>query len=260
MMIRSRPNHKRVTRIILIVLVLLVWGYFRVPLATHTGKVLHTVMDPVFVAGTHMSARIAHVFSFLPQNAADRQALADFRAHEEDVRLRELRVNEVMRNYEELMAQSGHESKGTRSIVASVVADNSHAPYDTMIVDVGSHTTSVGARVFATGDVLIGTVSDVRGSAASVSLLSQPGRETKVRIGEAGIMTTLTGRGDGNFWGIIPRDSSLAPGDTALLEGSIPLVVGVVGRVEDGVNVTERNVLVRAPLNLHSLVWVRIEE
>ena len=89
----------------------------------------------------------------------------------------------------------------------------------------------MGNMVFALGDVPVGRVEIVYDDSSKIVLFSNSGEKTGVVVGSGQVFMEVVGRGGGNFEMIIPRDFILTKGDTVVLPGIIPRVLGIVQKI-----------------------------
>jgi hypothetical protein len=78
--------------------------------------------------------------------------------------------------------------------------------YDSYIIDVGSKDgISIGDKVYASGNILIGTVAEVNRNSSKVNLYSSYGNKFDILIGNNDIEAVAVGNGGGSFTAIIPK-------------------------------------------------------
>lgn len=252
----SRPNHKKRISIAVGGAFLVLLFFFHVPLSGFMGNIAHEIFDPVVAFSSRVGDVFARAGDALPLGQGEREELTRLRNNQEEMRLHELRFATLLREYEILKELVGHAEKKER-IYGRLIADNTHAPYDTILIDTKQARAQVGDLIFGPGDVLLGNVLSVRDSFVTASLLSAPGKEFSVRIGNGDITTVLSGRGGGNFKAAVPKEASVAVGDPVLISDSL-FVIGVVGQVIQEEESNTSDILVRSPLNITTLTWVSL--
>lgn len=146
-----------------------------------------------------------------------------------------------------------------KTVLARVLVKPPVSLYDTLIVDVGKNTINVGDNVYAEGDILIGTVSELTGPTAKVKLYSSPGEKFEVEIGSEKVSTTATGRGNGTFEVTLPRTIEIAEGDAVVVPSIQPTIFGTVTSVSGDPVRAFQQIIFSAPVNIQTLSWVVIE-
>ncbi len=150
-------------------------------------------------------------------------------------------------------------STPAKFFVARILSKPNFSPYDTMLVATGDGV-AVGDLVFADSNTLIGYVSAVSKTAATVTAYSTPGENTNVLIGSSSIETVATGLGGGTLEVRLPRNSPVAVGDLVTAAG-IP-DTNILGRVEVATatpSAPYERVLFTSPLDIFDLSYVLIK-
>lgn len=153
----------------------------------------------------------------------------------------------------------GRKPGNQKEILAAVLVKPFLSPYDTLVIDVGTHDgVSVGNRVLADGNTYIGTISEIYADTAKVTLYSSPGEKTKVLIGHDVIEKEALGLGGGNFSVEMPRESGVQEGDSIVIPS---ISVNIFSTIEK-INFTEtdsfQTVLFKSPVNIAQLQWVEV--
>ncbi len=150
--------------------------------------------------------------------------------------------------------------KGARELIAArIIARPNQTVYDTLVIDIGSADgVRVGAKVFARGDIPIGSVEETDAHASKVTLYTTSGQTMKASIVGKDISIDLTGQGGGIFQTTLPRD--------IVIDKATP-VVTIEG---DTIAVTEESladsrdpfqrILFRSPVNMFQLRYVGVEK
>ncbi|MCW9054805.1 MAG: hypothetical protein OQJ98_02380 [Candidatus Pacebacteria bacterium] len=252
---------RRVPRslVVVIISVLMLIGIDQVTLGA-LSRTLHTVGVPLW----RTQAGILSVFGDLGSAFHDKRVLAEEndRLREEIDRLKLTSLaSEVVRLENEDLREVLGRGEYAERIAAGVLARPNRTQYDTFIIDIGSrHGVTRDARVFAMGGIGIGTISEVYANTALVSLYSTPGRITDVLIGvDDPVATVATGRGGGDFEMHIPRGVAVSESEAVFFPGLDGGVVGMVGDVGALPTDSFQTVLVRSPINIHSIRVVTIE-
>ena len=156
--------------------------------------------------------------------------------------------------------QEGNTSGSTgTNILAGVLARPPLSPYDTLVVGEGSKdAVVVGAQVFATGGIPIGTVQSTSAHTATIALLSMSGRTTNAWIGENRIPLTLVGMGAGAFTATLPKAAAVTVGDSVYVPGPGAVPVGTISQVETDPSSPSVTLSIQPFVNIFSVTWVEI--
>ena len=145
-------------------------------------------------------------------------------------------------------------------ILGAVLVRPSATAYDEFIIDVGADQgITVGSNVYAPGNILIGTVSDVLGETSKVTLFSSPGQTYPVLIGTSHVPTTAIGRGGGQYEAQIPQATQIAQGDIVLDPSLSDATFGTVMSVIDDPTDPFETILFSSNINIYQLRWVLID-
>ncbi|MBU6231084.1 MAG: rod shape-determining protein MreC [Patescibacteria group bacterium] len=160
---------------------------------------------------------------------------------------------------EELKALLGRASS-TPYTLAAVLEHPAVSAYDELIIDIGSdYGLQDGDPVYASGDALIGKVSEVLGDTAKVLLYSSPGQSYEVMIGKAHSSAEAIGRGGGQYEAQLPRDVSVSAGDPVNAPGLSAAPFGIVSAVVSDPAQPFEKVLFAPPVNIYQLRWVLVD-
>ena len=145
-------------------------------------------------------------------------------------------------------------------VLGAVLLHPPLALYDELIADAGTDQGIVlGAKVYAPGNVLIGTTADVLGQTSKVTLFSSPGLTYPVLIGSGHTPALAIGRGGGQYEAHVPQATQIVAGDSisdATISGSL---FGTVTAVIENASDPFETVLFSPPVNIYQLRWVLIE-
>lgn len=151
-------------------------------------------------------------------------------------------------------------AKPAKRILAAVLVRPPAGPYDELVLDGGSDLGfAKGDKVYAPGDVLIGTVSDVLGATSKVVLFSSPGERYQVLIGSDKSPATAVGRGGGEYQAELPRDAKVAENDFVLAPSIGDMPFGIVNSVITDPARAFETVLFSPPVNVYELRWVLVD-
>jgi len=144
-------------------------------------------------------------------------------------------------------------------ILAAVLVRPPQAAYDELVIDIGSdHGISYGAKVYAPGDILIGSTTDILGQTSKVKLFSSPGETYSVLIGSSRIPATAVGRGGGQYQAEVPQASKINQGDTVSDSSISDAPFGIVSAVLANPADPFETVLFAPPVNIYQLRWVLV--
>ncbi len=146
-------------------------------------------------------------------------------------------------------------------ILAAVLMRPPFVPYDELIIDAGNDLgISAGDHIYAPGDVLIGTVSDVLPSTSKVSLFSSAGQSHEVLIGQSNVPAQAIGRGGGQYGAVLPISVKVSAGDIVISPSLSDRPFGIVTSVVSDTASAFETVLFAPPVDLYQLRWVLIEK
>jgi cell shape-determining protein MreC len=163
-------------------------------------------------------------------------------------------MSDIRRTYSTLS------SAGAR-MLAAVLVRPPLTGYDELIVDAGADQGVVaGAKVYAPGNILIGTTTDVLGQTSKVTLLSSPGLTYPVLIGANHMPATAVGRGGGQYEAQVPQATKIAQGDSILDASLSDEAFGTVTAVISNPADPFETVLFSPEINVYQLRWVLIDQ
>jgi len=235
------------------------YAVFFSPFLPFATEIAHTAFSPLWNMSSSFAALTDDVRSAF---ASKERLFAEIRNLERDLRdqkLRLLSADVLKRENELLKRELGRSRAGDRAVlVASVLAKPNRSPYDVLVIDVGfSDGVRKGDRVLYEG-VAIGVVSDVFEHTSRAVLFSSPGEETDVVIYPAGITATAKGEGAGTLSIALPRDVDVAKGDSIVLPGISPVVIGKVDSVRMEANDPFRSIFFKGPVNVYTVSFVSV--
>ena len=188
--------------------------------------------------------------SFIKDNDTLKEEINRMQAEVLDRNLLSERVTKL----EEMLGRKGEDNR----VVAQVLSDVAHSPYDVLVIDAGSEQgVSVGDQVVYAGAGVIGEIVEVYNTSAKVKFFSSPERERAVQIGTRGIPGLARGRGMGNFETKVPQGSSVSVGDEVRLPGNA-LILGIVGAVDEKPAQPFVRVLFRTTFNIAEIRSVEV--
>ncbi len=225
-------------------------------LRTFLPGVLVFAATPLWTGGTKLEAGVGMVFSgfgnsvkLTQENAALSQQLSELQNENVVLTARAQDLTKL------LGGQSGSDS----NILGGVLARPPQSPYDTMVVSVGSKDgVVVGAIVYATGGIPIGTIRSVAPHTATIELLSTAGRTTDAWIGADRTAISLYGLGGGTFGATLPKSVPISVGDIVYVPGPGAIPVATVARVNTDPSSPTVDLYLQPLVNIFSLPWVEI--
>ena len=145
-------------------------------------------------------------------------------------------------------------------IFGSVILRPPQSTSDMIIIDAGfDNGVRQGMNVTAFSSAIIGRVSVVMPKISKIKLLSFGGEETNVRLENAKISAIAVGM-DGSMEIKLPRSIKVEAGDNVFTEGSFPLLVAVVEKIESDPVDPFQKIILRAPVNLQEIKSVAVEK
>jgi cell shape-determining protein MreC len=150
-------------------------------------------------------------------------------------------------------------ASSTPRLLAAVLERPPQAPYDSLVIDAGARDgVEIEDLVYA-DQIRVGTVSDVLGQTAKVTLFSSPGQTYNVLIGPGNAPAIATGRGGGQYEADLPRDVHIVVGDVVTAPSVHGGLFGVVTAVISNPSQAFEKILFAVPVNVYELKWVTIE-
>jgi cell shape-determining protein MreC len=144
-------------------------------------------------------------------------------------------------------------------ILAAVLVRPPQAAYDELIIDIGAdHGITLGSKVYAPGNILIGSTTDILGQTSKVKLFSSPGETYSVLIGSSRIPATAVGRGGGQYQAEVPQASKINQGDTVSDSSISDAPFGIVSAVLANPADPFETVLFAPSVNIYQLRWVLV--
>jgi cell shape-determining protein MreC len=148
---------------------------------------------------------------------------------------------------------------GSRTL-AAVLRRPPFALYDELILDGGADFGfAVGDKVYATGNVPVGFISDVLGDTSRVTLYSSPNQRYDVVIGSSHTPAFASGKGGGLYTAELPRIINIKEGDAVTIPSLDDAPLGIVNGILSDPTQAFETVLFSPPINLYELRWVLVE-
>jgi len=240
-----------------------------------TGKLVFVPIDFMLGGFSGKAALAAQNAQLQTQLASTSAALAD----------RDVLYQENV----DLKARLGRDAK-VQTILAGVLLAPPAAPYDTLLIDAGSaQDVALGDMVSSGGTTLIGTVSEVHATTATVTLYSAPGQryqafllhsgavvsvpnilasstsatsntttKTNVSVSNKSTPVELEGQGGGSLRAEVPAGTPVKVGDSIVTPGVVNGFAGVVSAVTQNSSESFETIYVTLPTNPLELRFVEI--
>lgn len=165
----------------------------------------------------------------------------------------------VRKENESLKALMARLRPETHTVLAAILAKPNVTPYDTLVIDRGSADgIHIDNRVFAAGDVLIGTIESVDAHTSKVLMYSTPGNISQVIYGDTGKYFNARGAGNGAMEVDVSREVDVKVGDMFFYPGLDNTVVGIVRKVDFDPRDSFKNVILKSPVNIQEERWVEV--
>lgn len=241
--------------IILVAVLMLLWffGFSRV-----AAMPVSILARPLLYARLFVHDEAAWVAGFLRSEASLIAENKELKAEQARLQTALAGYDFLRQEYRSLAASFGRHPEESLAVLAAVLAKPPQTPYDTLIIDVGrKEGITVGDSVFAES-IPIGEVTEVFSRSSKVVLFSSPGKESTVAVGDDALAVSARGEGGGSFSLSLPRDVALKEGDPVFLPGVPPVLFGEVGSVEVRPTDSFKTALIRGPVNIAQLRFVRV--
>jgi rod shape-determining protein MreC len=246
MKIISLQNKSRKGRIIATAVVLLVFGFlvFSNGARQNVSRPLLKILTPVL-----------NLKNSLNQNDGELEA------KNAELEAKIISLSAIEKENEDLKALLSRIKNPDKYILGSVISRPPQSPYDILIIDAGSNEgVKNGAQVTAFSDVLLGYVTEIYPNYSKVKLISFPGQQTNVNLLTAKISGIATGDGGENMERQIPNSIDVNWGEQIVTQGTFPLAVGTVERIEVSTTEPFKKLFFRLPINLQELKYVVVEK
>lgn len=152
-------------------------------------------------------------------------------------------------------------------LLAGILTRPNRSPYDTFVIDAGADLgIKKGQRVFALGNVLIGSVEYSRERTSLVTLFSSHGNifEAKVerlndKVTGGNIVLSVKGQGGGSFTAVAPKNLDIKAGDAVVMSNVSRTIIGYVEKVLVDPRDPFVKVLINSAVPLNSINEVQVE-
>ncbi|PIZ85994.1 hypothetical protein CO033_01275 [Candidatus Nomurabacteria bacterium CG_4_9_14_0_2_um_filter_32_10] len=255
---------------IFFVVILFILIYFRSGIFNGFSYVSHIIFRPVLILGNNIGYKLSNIGTYFYSKNSLVLENKDLKSKLSEQEARILNYNSILDEnlkIKEILERKREEAK---MILASVLSKPNQSPYDTIIIDVGEKNGIIsGQKVFALGNIPIGSIAEVYFNTSKVILYSSSGEKTEVIIGGKPASTSsslggdtfmqIVGRGGGNFEMILPRDFVLEKRTEIILPGITPYIVGIVETIISDPRDSFQKALLVSPVNIQELKFVEVE-
>ena len=149
---------------------------------------------------------------------------------------------------------------GDKSILANILYGPVVPPYNNLILDAGGDLgVSVGDKVIAGQNIILGNIIEVSGASSRAVLYSSYGTETGVIINaDVPLQTTAVGYGGGNFYIELQNSVIVKNGMAVIFPGMGKYILGVVEFVKNDESSASQKILFKYPINPSQIRFVRV--
>ena len=214
---------------------------------------------PFFTFGQNISARFSSWGTYF-------ESKKSINSENEKLKLENMELSARLSNYQILENENKElkeifERKGNRNfILGNILVKPNRSLYDTLILDVGENMgVKVGQKVYAYGYVPLGYVGEVYDNTSKIILYSTSREKVDVIVSSSGTTLSASGRGNGNFEMILPRDFDISVGEVIYLPGTVQTLATVSGIISDPRD-SFKKALLKSPVNIFELRFVEVEK
>ena len=143
-------------------------------------------------------------------------------------------------------------------VLAKVISKPPYSLFDTLVLDTSTSSVEVGDTVYIDQNILVGAITESKGSYAKAVLYSSGTNSTQADVLRTGQTVSLIGEGGGNFLIVLPKDFDIALGDNLVdMEGSQAIIAQVFS-IDTSSQGSFKKVYARIPINIFQVEWVSI--
>lgn len=146
----------------------------------------------------------------------------------------------------------------TTAVPARVLSRPPRTHYDTLIVGAGSATGIAVHDIAVWNGILLGEVTQVSASSATVDLYSSPGSEHDVILGTPSAVAIARGVGAGAFEVEIPQGVEVTAGEVVRASTDETLIIGTVVSVSGSATDATKTVHVAVPISMNAIDFVSL--
>lgn len=224
-------------------------------------KILNTIGRPIWKMQNKLIDTTSSAEYIVRSKSSISNENQNLKIENQDLKNRMVDYTALSNENRELKELMGRITSKDEFILGAILARPNKSPYDSIIIDIGQdHGLYQGQKVFVSGDIPIGFVSEVYSNTSLVALYSNPGQKTEGILDGTNATVELVGRGGGNFEMTIPTDLSVESGKVVLLPGIKREVVAIVDGLISVPTDPAKRVLLRSPINIQSQRWVEVKK
>jgi len=176
------------------------------------------------------------------------------------LKLKEADYDILVKENEDLKAQLGRTESIAR-VMGRVLSKPPRSPYDTLVLDVGATDgLQKGDKVYLSGNVILGLITDVAPHTSVVSLFSTSGQKEESVLERTGATYEIEGRGGANFSVDVPKDADILWGDAFAYPDLSPALMGTVYYIDTESQSAFKTVYIRIPGNVFDSKWVFVQK
>ncbi|MEK7572624.1 MAG: rod shape-determining protein MreC [Patescibacteria group bacterium] len=257
----KKIKRKKLSYIILGIIVFILLFYFRVSIFNGLSYISHAIFRPVLILGNNLGQKFSNIGQFLKNKKS-------ILLENESLKSQILASQADRANYASILDENdklkevlGRKKQNQNMLLAAILSKPNRSVYDTLIIDVGiNQGAAINQKVFALGNMPIGKISETYANSSKVVLYSSPGEKTEVIITGRDIFMQVIGRGGGNFEMILPKDFNLDNGTEVVLPGITPRILGTVIKIISDPRDAFVKALLVSPVNIQELKFVEVEK
>lgn len=169
-----------------------------------------------------------------------------------DLQVKEAFFDALLDENNELKKVLSYEPRASLQL-AVVLMRPGFGAHNSLVLNVGSEDgVAEGTPVTAFGRLLLGHISEVTTNTSKVRMISYPGEETNVFVGNS-ISAIAVGLGGENMEIVLPHDADIKVGDYVTTLDHNPFYLGVVEETIKNMTDPFQKVIFRIPLNIQEI-------
>jgi len=258
--LQNKTGRKNKKIWLIVFVAVIVAGAFSNSIRFLVSKTVVTAISPFFRSANYFGGAIYDFSYFIKSKKSLFDEVGRLKARNAELEKEFLMAEPMRKENEELKALFSQTNKKDY-ILGSIISRPPKAPYDIIVVDAGLESgAKEGMRALAYPGVMIGTVAEVFPKTSKIKLISFSGEETNVFLEEEKVSALAVGLGGGNLEIKMPSSFKINSGGKILTEGTFPLLVGEVGKIEVDLLNPFQKILFRLPVNLNEIKSVLVEK
>jgi rod shape-determining protein MreC len=250
---RKEASWKKITLIVVSVLVIYLWG------SAMFVEVSSFVVYPLLKISGQIDQNFSDSLQTTKSLLSENKKL---RSENESLQAKVLSLKNLQTENNQLRGLKENVLSSSDSyIIGQVIAKPKYLPYDEIIIDLGKDRVpdlSNGKLVFADKDVILGQIELVSDKYSKIKLYSTGGVKIPVLVGEEAIPSIAEGLGAGNFSLSLPRGVDIKVGDKVKTSIVGSYTLGYVAKVIKEPNDPFQKIIFRSPFNVFEIGWVQL--